>query len=105
MSSKDHDLIIAEIHQALNKLGGSAQYGPASRGIGVLKRSASYALDAARARIAKSIGATLSVVHWAVIQLRNYGKQRTGAEEVQSRYGLVIKRRVRRATTHSCIST
>ena len=25
MSSKDHDLIIAEIHQAINKLGGSAQ--------------------------------------------------------------------------------
>ena len=27
MSSKDHDLIIAEIHQAINKLGGSAQLG------------------------------------------------------------------------------
>jgi hypothetical protein len=25
MSSKDHDLIIAEIHRAINKLGGSAQ--------------------------------------------------------------------------------
>jgi hypothetical protein len=25
MSSKDHDLIIAEIHQAINKLGGSAE--------------------------------------------------------------------------------
>ena len=38
MSSKDHDLIIAEIHQAINKLGGSAQPGTPDEARRALRR-------------------------------------------------------------------